>query len=673
MRAFAPVDYVPGANKNVGVELSGRDRFKFFKRPVVSGLSATASAGAGAGTLPKQQIGFNVTRPQVQYARNAVSAGDAGAETRPRPPPKRKLPSMITSGSAVGMSQSLIPMEGKCDAVVQTDYRENDCQTDPYSPPFEVEVGAQPEVLAIMELKYGAGLPAGQAEVDMIDRVRRRRAVEASLPQGGDDDSMKQRLEALETLEHTEWEEREAHIKQLQDDRLMKMKSALTEREEQRENATAERLARVQQDKMATMEKKVTKLQSTRHKITRKVQHDVVEKTVNKLPQRPHSEGDIIQSHVHFGKRGAPVTTNSLVDKVSTTNYDVRPTLLGFVEGLQELERTKVPIMEKVPARTMQPPPEPTLAKLSTNFQKRIERQITTDLEHAQQTIQKTRSGSPGKVRSVQELYRATPRLHRPDTPTLVLQGDDEEEREEALVLLQRLLRGRAVQNDFFEGKERCHGLIEELQAAQNAIDNESYWLQQKEFDAFRKKQEAMVDSVVQGAVGDVVFGTLDYLFKELVRQQEAAKFEALRVHAESTRKDREREELARREEQTMLRRREDEQYRMALAVHDYHALTFLQQVMGSAVVEAAEERALAEQLDMQEQQRVAPAVEDPEEVVCGLMDKVVLPSVSRRTNGTDGARSEATLEKKAKAESAFEMLSVAVQTALSGSATAQS
>jgi hypothetical protein len=559
-------------------------------------------------------------------------------------------------------------MAGKVDVQTQTDMRENETQTDPFTPNFEVEEGAQPEVLAIMDLRFGAGLPAGVAEVDMIDRVRRRRAVEASLPQGSDDMAMQKRLEALETLERTEWEEREDHIKEVQDERLQRMKVALLDREEKRETATTDRIAMVHQEKMKTIESRVKKINEMRMKITRKVQHEVVDCQGRTLPPtRAGTAEDIIQCHTHYGKRGAPVTTNSLIEKVSTTNYDVRPTLLGFVEGIQELERTKVPVLEKVPARSMLPPPEPMLMKLSTNFQKRIERQITSDLEHAHNTIVRNGGGmGSSKGRSVQDLYRATPRLQRPDTPTLELAGDAEEEREEALVLLQRLLRGRAVQNDFFEGKERCHGLIEELQAAQNAKDNESYWVQQKEFDAFRKKQELMVDSVVQGALGDIIFGTWDYLFKELVRQQEAAKFEALRGLAEKTRKEREAEESRRRDEETLLRRREDEQCRLMVLVHDHHAVTFLQQVLGHSAHEAAMEQALAEQVETAEatramQKRVGM---DPEDVVCDLMDGFVLPEVNRQTAGLQGRTNTRTLENKAKAEVACSVATQCVLTA---------
>lgn len=58
----------------------------------------------------------------------------------------------------------------------------------------------------------GQGLPAGLKDIEYIDRVRRRRAIEASLPPLTDAKSMNERQQILEELEWTEWREREDEI-----------------------------------------------------------------------------------------------------------------------------------------------------------------------------------------------------------------------------------------------------------------------------------------------------------------------------------------------------------------------------------------------------------------------------------------------------------------------------
>jgi hypothetical protein len=65
---------------------------------------------------------------------------------------------------------------------VQTIYRESDTQTDPYSPEYIYQTNANPpELLALATLTYGMGLPAGIAELEMIERARIKRQWELSV------------------------------------------------------------------------------------------------------------------------------------------------------------------------------------------------------------------------------------------------------------------------------------------------------------------------------------------------------------------------------------------------------------------------------------------------------------------------------------------------------------
>lgn len=636
---FIPTTYVQ-SGRHQDVELAGRDRFKFFKRPVVPLIEQMTPQQTAAlqPQIPLQ------TKPQIG---------------RPLPP---------IGAQEVKKKKKVRAVEGKAeegatrDAVCQTDYRENDCQTDPYTPDYWVEDGEQPQVLAIMELKYNAGLPAGLAEVEMIDRVKRRTHVEGSLPQGGDDGAMGQRLVALQNLEEVEWNEREAHIKNLQDERHDQMAGALDRRERKRETQSQTRIEAVKRKKLEDAERKLNKMQEKRDTTRRKLE------TQHKNPTKDPPKKDIISDYGQNGRRGKTVGSNSLVEKMTSANYDVRPTLLGFPEGIQELERTKAPKLEKVKSTDTRPPDAPAISSLENNYRKRNAKRVVQDLEFAQGTIDKAKAGKVATA-SIQDFYRATPRLVRPDTPTLVLQGDQDEEKDEALILLQRLLRGRAVQNEFFEGKERCHGLIEELQAAAAAKDKASEWRDGKAVAAFAKRQRDMVQGVIDQIQGDIIFGTVDYLNKELTRQREAAEFDKLRLRAESDRQQREEAEKRRRQEEEQQRRREDEQYRHLLAVTDYTVATLLEQTTEEAIRATAYERAVEEQaqrLTEEELERERTQVEDTqlhrEQVVCDLMLKFVIPQVEKEREKRKGA---AAVRQRAVAEQAAESAARAVDDAL--------
>ncbi len=95
---------------------------------------------------------------------------------------------------------------------VQTDYRDSETQTDPYSPDYVVRPGSQPELLTLATLSYGRGLPAGLAEVEMIERARAKRAWEATLPPLSDLGQLQKRKRMMEEQERKEWAFRESEI-----------------------------------------------------------------------------------------------------------------------------------------------------------------------------------------------------------------------------------------------------------------------------------------------------------------------------------------------------------------------------------------------------------------------------------------------------------------------------
>ena len=60
----------------------------------------------------------------------------------------------------------------------------------------------------------GQGLPAGLAEVEMIERAREKRRWEESLPPIDDPTQREQRRTMMEEQERKEWEHRENEIRQ---------------------------------------------------------------------------------------------------------------------------------------------------------------------------------------------------------------------------------------------------------------------------------------------------------------------------------------------------------------------------------------------------------------------------------------------------------------------------
>ena len=96
----------------------------------------------------------------------------------------------------------------------QTDYRDGEAQTDPYTPEYVVKPGTQPELLTLITLAYGRGLPVGLAEVEMIERARAKRVWEASLPPINDPTQWEKRFKMMTEMERKEWLFREQEIEE---------------------------------------------------------------------------------------------------------------------------------------------------------------------------------------------------------------------------------------------------------------------------------------------------------------------------------------------------------------------------------------------------------------------------------------------------------------------------
>ncbi len=123
----------------------------------------------------------------------------------------------------------------------QSDYRENEVQTAPWEPGFVLPPNPTakqqalskryncdgPEVLQLRDMQFPDGLPAGLQEVTRIDKMRAKRAFEATLPPIDDVARLPLRQKMIEAWEAKEWQEREQEILSVQDERLALLDNAL--------------------------------------------------------------------------------------------------------------------------------------------------------------------------------------------------------------------------------------------------------------------------------------------------------------------------------------------------------------------------------------------------------------------------------------------------------------
>ena len=134
-----------------------------------------------------------------------------------------------------------------------------------------------------------------------------------------------------------------------------------------------------------------------------------------------------------------------------------------------------------------------------------------------------------------------------------------------AIILLQRLLRGRAEQNMMFEGKEKRLDLIAELRATEEWKRHSGT---EEEHMLIDNYQERIMDGVAEAVQASVISKTMDTLSKELVRLKQERRIDAMVRLAENERRKREAEESGKRQAEQVLRDRQDVLYGELMKVH---------------------------------------------------------------------------------------------------------
>jgi hypothetical protein len=561
--------------------VSGQNRYKYFRRPIIPFMNAQP--------------------PEVLFA--PVEADSAPLELpQPEPEPLTKT------------------------VEVQSDFRESEAQTDPYTPAYVVPPDApEPEVLTLTALTYGAGLPAGLNEVKMIERARQKREFEASLPPMTDEVSLALRRKMMGEQELRDWNVREEQILELQQEKLGVFDAGLRTRAEARENHWDERIEHMRQIKLTEKDKEISQIQRRRIKALRKLSE------ARKHVEASNEPRDVVAEYAEYGSEVyAPLTRNGFITRDKMAHlYETRPAQLQSLDGLLELEQS-------LPRKLLEPMQvqKPQKAR-PKDYAERKQHKMFLQLEQTDAALKAAKQARPNEKEAKDALlaaYRDTKPVERPPTPQ-VMPPEHAEQVEEACLLLQRLLRGRAVQNLMYEGKERRLELIRELRLdAEAPPADEEDALDEQEAEA-----EAGLSCVVDAVQAELVGNSLDRMSKELRRYTEERRIAEIVRHAEYERRTREAMETGRRVKELQARAQAEAAHAQLMGVYRASANSYIDSIFQAVVEEEAKTTASAE--SSVKEARVNTLVDKLEErhsttsAVAGeLVHGFLLPEVQRQT-----------------------------------------
>ncbi|XP_052014923.1 cilia- and flagella-associated protein 91 [Apodemus sylvaticus] len=573
-------------------DVSGKNRYKFFDRPFLPFL---------------QQMPLNVVLSPAKVGTFLFS-------------PESSKYALIPTKSTVG---------------TQTDYRDADVQTDPYSPEYVVCQDTIPELLTLANLTWGRGLPAGQAEVEMIERAREKRAWEATLPPLNDSLQMEKRRKMMNAMERKEWAFREGEIEKLQELRLEVLKQLLKRREEN-QNELDMRHLNEQWSKL--QERKEAKMTQIRHKHVSNIRKLMGrgKNIEGKLQRR-----DIIKEYSNFASQVyGPLSRLGRFPDNNSEDFVVRNHYLNTYEGLVELESC-------LPDFVTQPrikAPKPKIITTRAGFLKRTARADYELTEVHKALLDKKNKGLEGS-KSLRFLQKNPISQARLPTPSLEMTSYEEGEIEMAVIYLQKLLRGRVVQNMMFEGKEKRLELILELRTS-HALQEDDRLVKKAEKQvtlALQRQRNLHEDklSVVENHLGDlegrVLADMFDFLSKELVRLQEERRIHAFAMLAERQRRMREAEESGRRQVEQRRLKQEDQIFMEVIKVHQSTVTSYLEDIILNTEERTAEEQAREEIEKIAEEiNNIAYEMESrrthlqSEEIVAELVYSFLIPEVQK-------------------------------------------
>uniref|UniRef100_A0A8C2ZKS6 Cilia- and flagella-associated protein 91 n=1 Tax=Cyclopterus lumpus TaxID=8103 RepID=A0A8C2ZKS6_CYCLU len=524
--------------------VTGPDRWKYFKRPLIP----------FARQVP----------PNVIFAlpkKDFISSGGKNAK-------HTKQPTHVTVG-------------------VQTDYRESETQTEPYSPEYVVQPGTTPsELLQLAALTWGRGLPAGLAEVEMIERARAKRAWEATLPPLADLSQLEKRRRMMEVMEVKEWAFRDGEIQKLQEARLTVLKDLLRQRDEAQKEVTSERLIQIYSKRQQDKETKLQKIHNDYIRSLRKL--DAKGRSVEGKLERL----SIVRNYPDI-QTCAPRSWRDTFSNRNTCNNELKSHYLNTYKGLLEMEAGLSASVPKPSGKRHEPKVIENKTSSSGTYVLHT---------HVLRIVAPQALKEEDKERAAQKALRFLVKkekpVTRPVTPRVEEPLEGDKEIELAVIHLQKLLRGRSIQYKMFKGKENRLELIRELRTV-HALQREEQELRKDDKRLVVTLQKRMDKHRHEASQAGVVGAELEHLFdtlsKELIHLQEERRIHAFTLLAERDRRLREAEESGRRQMEERRRREEDEIFRQVVQVHQETVDLYLEDIVLGALEQTADQQAREE------------------------------------------------------------------------------
>ncbi|XP_044747701.1 cilia- and flagella-associated protein 91-like isoform X2 [Coccinella septempunctata] len=528
---------------------------------------------------------------------------------------------------------------GRINQNIQTDYRESEMQTSPWQPDYRVfsnDGSTSPQLLKLDFLKWGSGLPAGKNEVVLVERARMKRAWEKYLPPPTDEATLAKRRDIIEAMERDEWAFREQEIHEIQELRMKLLEEMLTELHRKTKERNELKLRNIAEIKKTETDAKIQKLRKNTERELRKLElkHRGVKTkyhATDVVEEHAHPKSELYAPLMRHGEH--PMRWHQVMDE--RLKY-YKAQFIG-VEEFSTLPRwiNKATILKD----------DYNTAKLpGTHICMRETKWTTPVLKKLHEELKNLHKTTKRKCTLRVRIDRTISEASTPETDEL---PEMEEDKYQALITLQSILKGRASQMLIYEGRDKCRELIRELKYSTGLLDEQRERIgetrkkikhQQRE-EAIQRNRISKLQKSLNKLEGSVVGSLLDFLNKELRRLLDERRAHAICFLNERERNDREAAEAGRRQQELRRRREHDEMFKQMVKVHQDTVDLYLQDIITEGMDFASSDEAtdyiqkLTQriEIDLNAQLEKSIEVSEQEETIADLVHHFVLPEVQKQ------------------------------------------
>ncbi|XP_006623172.1 cilia- and flagella-associated protein 91-like isoform X2 [Apis dorsata] len=519
----------------------------------------------------------------------------------------------------------------------QTDYRDSEAQTIPWEPSYRIKLGHNPEVLSIVHLTWNHGLQIGNHELEIINRIRKKRAWEAILPPMDTQANIKKRTAIINALEVDEWAFRESEIQAIMDYRLELMNEISKSYEYEKQKKIQDRLDRLTNLLSLRRDKEVN---SIKHKLRRELRklykrHQEKSQPFKRdiIKEHANPSSELYAPQMRYGEH--PQRRHEIIEKE----------LLGesFIENVTEINTLPkwLPTYEQL--SVVEPKPKSDdLCIRATRWTKEKLIQLHSDLKAIRLSTIYVTIDAPVLLKRKYKM----PSL--PPTPYKTTIEDIANIRLHQLsTLIQKIVRGRAIQCMMFEGRNRCRELIEELQSSygleeyskkQNQKEKQ-HTLELQELQNEKSLQDDRLCEILNSLEGMTLSGMLDFLTKELIRLEDERQIHAFALLAERKRALREAAEAGKRQLEYNRRREFDEIFKQIIKINQDSVETYLEDIIKEGIEWVSDEATKAYISELCDTiDNVSKVARDnetklaEEEMIANMIYNFVLPEIEKTT-----------------------------------------